>query len=294
MEIEARAAVLEVNNLRKLYHNKRGVKDMSFKLSQGDVFGLLGSNGSGKTTAIRSICGLCPFQGDIRIFGESVAENPREALRRVSGIVDAPSFYANLTAEQNLILATKYYKLSKQGAGDVIDWALDVVKLTKNRRERVERFSLGMKARLGLALCFISSPGFLALDEPLNGLDIEGMVEVRNIILSQASISGAVFLISSHLASEIEKTCNRVGVMDEGELLETAYMGDVLRMYGSVEEYYLNVLRQFRRADHVVGVQAVGERTAVDGGDHPGASRHPSQEGNDHPGAGAPPLPGGE
>ena len=243
----AYAPVLDVLNLSKLYKNGRGVKNMSFRLAQGDVFGLLGSNGSGKTTAIRSICGLCPFLGDVRLFGESVADNPREALRRVGAIVEAPAFYANLTAEQNLALATKYYGMSKSSAAEMIDWALDVVRLTGNRRERVDRFSLGMKARLGLALCFISAPGFMELDEPLNGLDIEGMVEVRNIILSQASVSGAVFLISSHLASEIEKTCNRIGVMDEGELLETAYMGDALRDYGSVEAYYLNVLQRHRR-----------------------------------------------
>ena len=241
------APVLDVINLTKLYKNGRGVKNMSFKLTQGDVFGLLGSNGSGKTTAIRSICGLCPFEGDIRLFGESVADNPREALRRVGAIVEAPAFYANLTAERNLILAAKYYGMSKKDAAAMIAWALDVVRLKANRHERVDRFSLGMKARLGLALCFISAPGFMALDEPLNGLDIEGMVEVRNIILSQASVSGAVFLISSHLASEIEKTCNRIGVMDEGELLETAYMGDALRDYGSVEAYYLNVLQRHRR-----------------------------------------------
>jgi ABC-2 type transport system ATP-binding protein len=103
-----------------------------------------------------------------------------------------------------------------------------------------------MKARLGLALCFISKPSFMSLDEPLNGLDIEGMVEIRNIILDQASQSGATFLISSHLATEIEKTCNCLGVMDEGELLETARMDDVTREHGTVENYYLDVMRKRR------------------------------------------------
>ena len=238
--------VLNVRNLRKLYKNGRGVKSMSFALSQGDIFGLLGTNGSGKTTAIRSICGLCAFEGEIRLFGESVADNPREALRRAGGIIESPSYYANLTALQNLQLAARYYGMTKIETAEAADRVLNIVGLSKFRRERAERFSLGMKARLGLALCFISNPGFMALDEPLNGLDIEGMVEVRNIIIEHATLSGAVFLISSHLASEIEKTCNLVGVMDEGELLETARMDYVIPAYGSVEDYYLSVIRHHR------------------------------------------------
>jgi ABC-2 type transport system ATP-binding protein len=233
---------------KKLYKNGRGVKEMSFTLNRGDIFGLLGSNGSGKTTAIRSICGLSPYKGEIYLFGESVADNPREALRRVGCIVETPAFYGNLTATQNLLLAQKYYGVPKREAGEAAGQMLDIVGLGRFKRERAERFSLGMKARLGLALCFISKPEFIALDEPLNGLDIEGMVEVRNIILKQASESGATFLISSHLAAEIEKTCNVVGVMDEGYLLDTAYMPDVLRNYGSVEAYYLSVLHNARNA----------------------------------------------
>jgi ABC-2 type transport system ATP-binding protein len=240
--------ILEVKNLTKLYRNGRGVKNMSFTLKRGDVFGLLGSNGSGKTTSIKSICGLCPFKGEIKIFGESVSENPRAALRGVGCIVEAPSFYANLTAKQNLSLTAAYYGMSKKQASDAVDWALDIVGLAGYRNERAERFSLGMKARLGLALCFVSKPEFMALDEPLNGLDIEGMVEIRNIIIEQASISGATFLISSHLAAEIEKTCNCLGVMDEGELLETARMDEALAAHGSVEAYYLNVLHKRRES----------------------------------------------
>ena len=219
---------------------------MDFTLHPGEIFGLLGSNGSGKTTAIKSICGLCPYKGEIRLFGASVSDNPREAMRKVGCIVEAPFFYGNLSAEKNLLLAAKYYGMGKPEASSAVSWALDTVRLSGYARERAERFSLGMKARLGLALCFISKPEFLALDEPLNGMDIEGMVEVRNIILNQASASGAAFLISSHLAAEIEKTCNRVGIMDEGELLETANMDDVLYRYGSVEAYYLSVLGRRR------------------------------------------------
>ena len=231
---------------------------MSFTLGKGDIFGLLGSNGSGKTTAIKSICGLCPFKGDIRLFGVSVADDPRAALGRIGCIVEAPSFYGNLSAERNLLLAAAHYRMPKREALDATAWALETVGLGKFRRERAERFSLGMKARLGLALCFVSKPDFLALDEPLNGLDIEGMVEIRNLILDLASRTGATFLISSHLAAEVEKTCNRVGVMDEGVLLECASMDVALRGHGSVEAYYLDTLR--RR-----GGQGEGDAAAMAG-----------------------------
>ena len=250
--------VLEVVNLQKLYKNKRGVKNISFALYPGDVFGLLGSNGSGKTTAIKCICGLCPFKGDIRLFGESVSDNPRAALLKTGCIVETPSFYGNLSAYKNLLLAAQYYGMTKTGAAEAAGRALEAVGLDKFKRERAERFSLGMKARLGLALCFVSEPEFMALDEPLNGLDIEGMVEIRNIILRQAAVTGAVFLISSHLAAEVEKTCNRVGVMDEGELLETAAMDEVLGGYGSVENYYLSVLNRARGGPPVYGPSADG------------------------------------
>ena len=245
--------VLEVSNLKKLYRNGRGVRDMTFSLSRGDVFGLLGSNGSGKTTAIKSICGLCAYGGDIHLFGESVADNPRAAFRHASCIAESPSFYGNLSAERNLLLATAYYGMPKGEAAEAVARSLEAVGLTKYRRDRAEKFSLGMKARLGLALCFVSKPGFMALDEPLNGLDIEGMVEIRNIILEQAAGSGAAFLISSHLAAEIEKTCNCVGVMDEGELLQTARMDEVLGGHGSVEAYYLDALQR-RRGTGAVGL----------------------------------------
>jgi ABC-2 type transport system ATP-binding protein len=233
--------VLEVSGLKKLYRNKRGVSEMTFSLQRGDVFGLLGANGSGKTTAMKSICGLCPYEGEIRIFGQPVRDNARNALKSVGCIVEAPAFYGYLSAQRNLELAARYYGLEDAPAR--IEGALDAVGLLKSRRDAAEKFSLGMKARLGLALCMLHSPELMVLDEPLNGIDIEGMADIRGIIMRQAADTGATFLISSHLAAEIEKTCNRVGVMHEGRLLETARMSDVLYEYSSVEDYFLSVAR---------------------------------------------------
>lgn len=241
--------VLEVKQLRKLYKANRGVAEMSFSLDEGDVFGLLGANGVGKTTAMKAICGLTPYQGEIKIFGEDVADNTQNALAKVGCMIETPVFYGYISARRNLELAARYYQLPN--VHEEIDRILDAVRLTKVENDKVEKFSLGMKARMGLALCMISSPEFMVLDEPLNGLDIEGMVEIRNIILELAASRKVSFLISSHLAAEIEKTCNRVGVMFGGELLGTASMSWVLENYPSVEEYYLATVRQ-KRGDVVV------------------------------------------
>jgi ABC-2 type transport system ATP-binding protein len=234
--------VLEVNGLRKLYGNRRGVSEMTFSLERGDVFGLLGANGSGKTTAMKSICGLCPYEGEIRIFGEHVRDNAQNAMKKVGCIVDSPTFYGYLSAQRNMELAAMYYRL--EDAGGRIERTLETVGLLKYRKDPAEKFSLGMKARLGLALCMLPSPDFMVLDEPLNGLDIEGMAAMRGVILQLADQLGATFLISSHLAAEVEKTCSRVGAMHEGRLLETSPMHEALSEYGSVEDYFLSVARQ--------------------------------------------------
>ncbi|MDR3120939.1 MAG: ATP-binding cassette domain-containing protein [Clostridiales bacterium] len=238
--------VLEVRGLKKLYRNHRGVSEMTFSLDQGDIFGLLGANGSGKTTAMKCICGLCPYEGDVSIFDEPVRDNTQNALKYVGCVVEAPAFYGYLSAEKNLRLAARYYGLPADETADAISRTLGNVGLAHVKNDRVDKFSLGMKARMGLALCMFSQPRFMVLDEPLNGLDIEGMVDIRNIILDLARSTGAAFLISSHLAAEIEKTCTRVGVMYEGALLETARMADVLRDYASVEAYYIATLGRMR------------------------------------------------
>ena len=231
--------VLEVNNLQRLYRNNRGVREMTFSLNKGDVYGLLGANGAGKTTAMKAICGLCPYNGGITVFGTQVRDNTRIALAKVGCLIETPAFYPYLSARRNLGLAARYYKLPDPDAA--IAAALEAVGLTRYQNDSVIKYSLGMKARLGLALCILPSPEFMVLDEPLNGLDIEGMVEIRNIILELAGSGNATFLISSHLAAEIEKTCNRVGVMVDGTLLESSDMQDVLAAHPSVEAYFLHV-----------------------------------------------------
>ncbi|MDL2273941.1 ATP-binding cassette domain-containing protein [Oscillospiraceae bacterium OttesenSCG-928-G22] len=246
-EIVANSApVLAVTELTKLYKNGRGIENMSFSVDRGDVLGLLGPNGSGKTTAMKAIVGLCHFQkGDVRIFGHSVAEEYEKAMARVGCLIEAPALYLYMTAYQNMKLAARHYPGT---TAEDVNHLLKLVGLSRYQGDKVERFSLGMKQRLGLALALLGTPELVILDEPVNGLDIEGMIEIREIIKKLAAEKGVSFFISSHLAAEIEKTCNKVAVVHEGEMLSFDTVEEALRLNPSLEDYFLNKVREKRGA----------------------------------------------
>jgi ABC-2 type transport system ATP-binding protein len=164
-------------------------------------------------------------------------------MERVGCLIEAPAIYENMTAAKNLKLAARYYpNIDEKRITDV----LRIVRLDKYKKDKVGRFSLGMKQRLGLALALLSEPELLILDEPANGLDIEGIVEIREIILRLAEEKGITFLISSHIAVEIEKTCNKVVVLHEGEMLSLDSMEDALKRNPTLEDYYLEKVREKR------------------------------------------------
>ncbi|MGI6576886.1 MAG: ABC transporter ATP-binding protein [Eubacteriales bacterium] len=236
--------ILEVTGLTKIYRNGRGASNISLTLERGDVVGLLGPNGSGKTTTMKAIVGLVHADsGSVKIFGHDAAIDFEKAMDRVGCLIEAPALYEYMTAAANLRLASRYYpNVTKQRIVDV----LRLVRLDKYKKDKVGRFSLGMKQRLGLALALLSEPELLILDEPANGLDIEGIVEIREIILRLAKEKGITFLISSHIAAEIEKTCNKVAVLHEGEMLSFDNMEDALMRYPTLEDYYLEKVRDKR------------------------------------------------
>ena len=236
--------VLKADKLTKRYGNGRGAFDVSFTLEQGDTFGLLGANGAGKTTVMRMITGLCrPASGSVEVFGQDIIENREEALRKIGAIIESPSFFPYLSAKKNLEMALDYYPKARMDAGQ-IDRILRQVGLEEFKGDKAIKFSLGMKQRLGLALSMIGNPQLMILDEPSNGLDIEGRVDIRNIILSLSQSHEATFLISSHLSEEIEKTCTKVGIMKEGRLLCIESMERILSEYPDLETYYLEVIRR--------------------------------------------------
>lgn len=241
--------VLEVKNLTKVFKNGRGVKDISFEVFKGDVVGFLGPNGAGKTTVMKLITGLAkPDRGEVRIFGCDIADSFEQAMSRVGCLIETVDAYEYLSAFRNLVLAVRFYPNISRSR---IEEVLEEVGLGQYMHEKTGNFSLGMKQRLGLALAIISEPDLIILDEPVNGLDIEGMVDVRNTIVRLAGEKQTTFFISSHLVHEIEMVCNRIGIIIDGALVRAGLVSElVTNQYTSLENYYLEQLKSERGLRH--------------------------------------------
>lgn len=228
---------LEVNDLTKIYNNKRGIKNISLEINQGDIYGLLGPNGAGKTTLMKIITGLSRAdRGQVKIFGFNVADQFEQAMARVGCIIETAEAYEYMSGRKNLELAAGFYPhLNKTR----IDEVLEMVGLAEYQSEKVENYSLGMKQRLALASAILARPELVVLDEPANGLDIEGMVQIRNMITDLAREHRVTFFISSHLAHEIELMCNRVGIINHGKLIREGIVSELLADYSSLEEFFI-------------------------------------------------------
>jgi len=234
---------LELEGVTKLYSNGRGIEDISFALAPGEVLGLLGPNGSGKTTTMKAIAGLVrPTSGSIHICGEDAIDNHEDAMRNAGCLIEAPALYDYLTPEQNLGLFARFHENVDSRR---IDEVLRMVDMDKYKNDKVRSFSLGMRQRVGLAAALLSKPRLLILDEPGNGLDIEGMLYVREVVKA-ASENGAAVLISSHLANEIQQCATRVAVIHGGKLLGCESMNTVVEEFGSVEGFFLGKVGERR------------------------------------------------
>lgn len=230
-------AAMEITGLTKQYKNGRGISDMNLMVDQGDIFGLLGPNGAGKTTAMKMMTGLLkPDRGHVKIFGADVQENVVQAMKHVGCIIETAESFPYLTAHDNLKQFARYYPDVDQSR---IDECLEWTGLMKYKHEKAGGFSLGMKQRLGLAAAILSRPRLLILDEPLNGLDVEGMLQMRKLI-KQLAEEGTTFLISSHLIHDVELTCSRIGVVYNGRLVHVEYTRKILSDYASLENYFVS------------------------------------------------------
>lgn len=230
--------VIEINNLTKVYKNGRGITDINLEINKGDIFGFLGPNGAGKTTAMKVMTGLIkPDNGDVKIFGYSVSEQFEQAMKKVGCIIETAESYPYLTAYENLKQFSRYYKNIDDKR---IDEVLQIVGLIKYKNERPRKFSLGMKQRLGIAASILSKPEVIILDEPLNGLDVEGMLDIRNLIKNLAETEGTTFFISSHLIHDVELTCDRIGVIYDGKMLNVDTTKNILNSYASLENYFIS------------------------------------------------------
>lgn len=227
-----------IENLSKKYKNNRGIEDINIEINRGEIFGFLGPNGSGKTTTMKIMTGLMkPDSGNVKINGYSITDNYENAMRNVGCIIEAVTPFPYLTAYENMKLCARYHKSVDDAR---IDECLKLTGLFKYKNEKIKNYSLGMKQRIGMAMAILSNPQILILDEPLNGLDVEGMVDMRNLILNLSQEHNTTFFISSHLIHDIELTCNRVGILYEGKLLNTDYTENILKNYSSLENYYLS------------------------------------------------------
>ncbi|USB31624.1 ABC transporter ATP-binding protein [Paenibacillus sp. YPG26] len=229
---------IEITGLTKVYSNGRGISNMNLTIDQGDIFGFLGPNGAGKTTAMKVMAGLMrPDRGDVKIFGASVIDDYVNAMKHVGCIIETAESYPYLTANENLRLFARFYPHVDQKR---IDECLEVTGLLKYKNEKSRKFSLGMKQRLGLAAAILSKPKLLILDEPLNGLDVEGILEMRKLIKQLVHESGTTFFISSHLIHDVELTCTRIGVVYGGHLINVDYTHNILSNYSSLENYFVS------------------------------------------------------
>ncbi|NLZ25123.1 MAG: ATP-binding cassette domain-containing protein [Clostridiales bacterium] len=211
-------AIIKTEGLTKVYGPKAAAHDVNITVNKGEIYGLVGKNGAGKTTVFRMLLGLVkPTFGKISLFGSESTSELLKARRKIGSIIETPTFDKKMTAYQNL----KAYSICK-GVGDhrEILELLDLVKLSDTGKKKFGSFSLGMKQRLGIAAALLGTPDILILDEPINGLDPEGIYEMRNIFLSLAKDKGVTILISSHLISELSKIASAYGIISEGKLVK--------------------------------------------------------------------------
>ncbi|WP_100011785.1 ABC transporter ATP-binding protein [Lentibacillus sediminis] len=217
-------SILSLQNVHKKLGKKLAVNGVSLDVYPGEIYGFLGPNGAGKTTTIRMITGLTKItSGDIRIADASITSDYKSAIQHVGTIVENPELYPYLTAEKNLL---HFARMSKNVTKEDIDSRLKLVRLDHVRNQKVRKFSLGMKQRLGIAQALIHRPKVLILDEPTNGLDPAGVREMRDYLRKVAKEEGVAIFISSHLLAEIELICDRFAIIQEGKLVQVERVSD--------------------------------------------------------------------
>jgi len=238
-------------------NGEKVLKDINLQVPQGSIYGFLGPNGAGKTTTLKLLLGLLKKQqGNIEILGKSFRENRIEILKQTGSLIESPSLYGQLTATENLQVMQKVYQCSKKRIGEV----LQLVGLSATGNKKAQQFSLGMKQRLSIAIALLHQPSLLILDEPTNGLDPNGIIEIRELLKKLNNVFGVTIIISSHLLAEIEKLVTHVGVIHKGQLL---FQGTLQQLEQRQQQAYtiintndeVSALRIIRNMDVVVSTE---------------------------------------
>ncbi|MGL6267163.1 MAG: ABC transporter ATP-binding protein [Chitinophagaceae bacterium] len=216
---------IETNNLSYRFSQEQLVlQNINLLVPTGSIYGFLGANGAGKTTTLRLILGLLRKQkGDISIFGKSFEKERCGILKDIGSLIESPSIYGHLTATENLQVLQKVYQCQKKRISEV----LEIVGLAETGRKKAGHFSLGMKQRLSIAIALLHNPSLLILDEPTNGLDPNGIIEIRELLKKLNETNKMTIVISSHLLSEIEKLVTHLGIIHKGSLLFQGTLADL-------------------------------------------------------------------
>jgi ABC-2 type transport system ATP-binding protein len=249
---------VETHGLTKRFGGNVAVDHVELLVPRGCAFGYLGPNGAGKTTLIRTLLGLTHANaGTMKLLGISVPRHRDLALARVGAIVDEPRFHGHLTGRQNLqILAAA----RERAARDRIEASLDRVGMMHRADDRVSKYSMGMRQRLGVAACLLGDPQLLILDEPMNGLDPAGMHEMRDMILSLVA-EGRTVMLSSHLLDEVERTCDAVAIVDKGKVIRQGPISELLA--GATMEVQVDCSWP-ERAEQILAGAALGAQIEIE------------------------------
>lgn len=234
-------AILDIKGLNKTLGKKQILHNINLQAFGGEVFGFLGPNGAGKTTTIKIAVGLLALdEGEISICGHSVTKEFEKAMANVGGIVENPEMYKYLTGKQNLMQYARMRGLKDPQKR--IDEVVELVKLSNRINDKISKYSLGMRQRLGVAQALLHKPKLLILDEPTNGLDPQGIKELRDILKAVAHNDGVCVVVSSHLMSEMELMCDRVGIIANGKMIGTYTMEELISQSGgNTVKYVLEV-----------------------------------------------------
>jgi bacitracin transport system ATP-binding protein len=237
--------IIETKNLTKQYGAQKSVSNMNIHVKKGRIYGLLGRNGAGKTTAMKMLLNLTgPTSGEVHIFGKALPGNERSILPRIGSLIEAPGFYPNLTGTENLKIFALLRGVSTRNA---VQSALEVVGLPYSDKKLFSQYSLGMKQRLAIALAIMHDPELLILDEPINGLDPIGIAEVRTFIRELCDVRGKTILISSHILSEIALLADDIGIIDHGVLLEEKSLAELEEKNGKYIHFIVSDTAQAAR-----------------------------------------------
>lgn len=220
--------ILEINHLTKKFKKMTAVNDLNFSVEKGNIYGLLGPNGSGKSTTLGIILNVVnPTQGSWKWFGE---ESTTDSLKKIGAIIERPNFYPYLSAEKNLEIVAKIKGADKSK----IDEKLTLVGLLDRKKDKFSTYSLGMKQRLAIGAALLNDPEVLILDEPTNGLDPQGIIQIRELIL-QIAASGTTIILASHLLDEVEKVCSHVVILEKGKTLYSGRVDSMTASFGYFE-----------------------------------------------------------